>query len=181
MTLPPEGDGPIPGGTITVSVASRHGRTQLHTFIRLPDHIPRDGFNAGWGQATPRSHRQRAQFDRDQRRLNALAAHHPEHDWLAPAAADFRPAPRQKTHPDAVLGSPRVDLGEGVNPVGFTLAVVLEALHRDGRRQLDLGDLKVVLSQLGSRITALDTLADEQRRHAEPALYSEIVRRCTTV
>ena len=178
MTLPPEGDGPIPGGTITVSVASRHGRTQLQPFIRLPDHIPRDGFNAGWGQVNPRSHRQRAQFDRDQRALRAAAARHSD---AAVLAAGFRPAPRQKTHPDAVLGSPRVDLGEGVNPVGFTLAVVLEALHRDGRRQLDLGDLKVVLSQLGSRITALDTLADEQRRHAEPALYSEIVRRCTTV
>jgi len=74
-----------------------------------------------------------------------------------------------------------VDLGEGVTPLGFTLAVVLEALHRDGRRGVDLGDLKVVLSQLGSRITALDTLSDEQRRHAQPALYSEILKRCTKI
>jgi hypothetical protein len=165
---------------ITVSVASRHGRTKLHTFIRLPD-PPRDKFMAGWGRATPRSHRQRAQFDRERRELNALAAQHPEHDWLAPAAAAFRPAPRQKNQPNEVLGQQRVDLGEGVNPVGFTLAVVLEALHSDGRRGVDLGDLKVVLSQLGSHITGLDTLSDEQRRHAQPALYSEILKRCTKV
>lgn len=171
MTLPLEGDGTITVGTITVSVVSRHGRTKLHTFLRTTD--------AGeWALVTPRSHRQRAQFDRDQRALRATAARHPD---AAVLAAGFRPAPRQKTHPDAVLGSARVDLGEGVNPVGFTLAVVLEALHRDGRRGVDLGDLKVVLSQLGSRITALDTLSHELRRHAQPALYSEILKRCTKV
>jgi len=177
VTIPLDDD----DDTITVSVASRHGRTKLHTFIRLPNNIHRDGFSAGWGRATPRSHRQRAQFDREQRQLTALATHHPEHDWLEMAAADFRPAPRRTNQPDGVLGRQREDLGEGVNPVGFTLAVVLEALHSDGRRGVDLGDLKVVFSQLGSRITALDTLSDEQRQHAESALYSEIVRRCTKV
>jgi hypothetical protein len=164
--------------TITVSVASRHGRTKLHTFIRLPDQGARDESSAGWVRATPRSHRQRAKFDRDQRALREAAAHHP---GAAVLAAGFQLAPRQKTHPDAVLGSSRVDLGEGVTPLGFTLAVVLEALHSDGRRGVDLGDLKVVLSQLGSRITALDTLSEELRRHAQPALYSEILKRCTKV
>jgi len=177
VTIPLEDD----DDTITVSVASRHGRTKLHTFIRLPDDIPRDGFSAGWGRATPRSHRQRIKFEQEHRQLNALAGHHPEHDWLTLAAADFRPTPRRTKQPDEVLGRQRVDLGEGVNPVGFTLAVVLDALHSDGRREVDLGDVKVVLSQLGSRITALDTLTDEQRQHAENALYSEIVRRCTKV
>jgi hypothetical protein len=74
-----------------------------------------------------------------------------------------------------------VFLADGVNPAAATLAVVLSALHSDGRNQVDLGDVKVVLSQLGSRIRQLNALDGTQRRHAQQALCVQILRRCTTL
>ena len=49
------------------------------------------------------------------------------------------------------------------------------------RHFVDLSDVKAIVSQLGSRIGALATLTDHQRRIAEPALFGEILRRCTTM
>jgi hypothetical protein len=61
------------------------------------------------------------------------------------------------------------------------LAIILDALESQARHQIDLADIKMIVSQLGSRIAQLDTLTAEYRRHAEDALYTEILRRCTNV
>ena len=72
-------------------------------------------------------------------------------------------------------------LADGVDVAAAVLAVILDALASQAHHQIDLADIKVIVSQLGSHITRLDALAAEQRRHAEAALYTEILRRCTTV
>lgn len=75
----------------------------------------------------------------------------------------------------------KVPLAPSFDVSSSVLIVVLDALVAAGRHQVDLGDMKVVVSQLGSRIAALDSLPDEKRRLAEAALYTEILGRCTTI
>jgi hypothetical protein len=74
-----------------------------------------------------------------------------------------------------------VDLANGVNLKAAALRIILDALVSAGHHQISLEDLKVVLSQLGSRITQIDTLPIDARRLAEPALYNTILARCTSV
>ncbi len=74
-----------------------------------------------------------------------------------------------------------VHLADGVDLPATTLAVILEALASRARHQIDLVDVKRIVSQLGSRIAQLNTLPVEKRRLAEPALYTEILARCTTI
>lgn len=164
---------------VVVSVQSGAKRTKLHTFISPP--VARFPESSTWALATPLSHKQSVVFDNEARRLERLAEAHPE---LAALADGMRPTLRREAGGlvyGEQLADKRIDLGEGVTPQGRTLAVVLQALRGGGRREVDLRDLKVVFSQLGGRITALDSLDDEQRRHAAPALYAEILRRCTTL
>lgn len=114
-------------------------------------------------------------------------------DWTPPSHRQLRngmSATELAELPHRGIGKPsartlrqgeRVDLGEGVTPEGSTLVVILDALRSAGRNAVDRDDVKLVLSQLGSRVAQLGTLTEEQRRHAEPALHAEILRRCTTV
>jgi hypothetical protein len=74
-----------------------------------------------------------------------------------------------------------IGLARGLDLPAPALVVVLEALVSGSRHHIDVADIKVIVSQLGSRITALDALSADQRRSAEPALYTEILRRCTTI
>ena len=69
---------------------------------------------------------------------------------------------------------------------GFNLSiaigsVIFDALRAAGQLTVDRDDLKGVVSDLGKRIRQLPTLTAEQRRLAEPALYGQIVERCTTL
>ena len=59
--------------------------------------------------------------------------------------------------------------------------MVFDALVSAGRHRIDLADINRIVSQLGSRIVGLPTLAPEQRRIAEPALYAEILRACSSM
>lgn len=169
---------------VTVSVGSRHGRTKLHTFASAP------GDRRRWYVATPASQSQygapsrlllpRDLPDRDARRELRRQARAEGTQW--------QPPPPIAVTNNLGLGygeylSDRpVNLGEGVAPHGDTLAVVFDALRSDGRSEVDLADLKVVLSQLGSRITHLDTLTDDDQRHAaEVLVYAQVVARCTKV
>ena len=77
------------------------------------------------------------------------------------------------------LGDKTIHLADGADVSPETLTVILDALRSDQRHKVDLTDLKCVISQLGSRNSS--SLSDEQRRHAEDALYPEILRRCTTL
>ncbi|MGO9352184.1 MAG: hypothetical protein ACLP3C_15675 [Mycobacterium sp.] len=84
-------------------------------------------------------------------------------------------------------GAPRrplpaiTDLAKGVDVPGPTLEVVFDALVSGRRHRIDLADIKRIVSQLGSRIARLDTLAADQRRLVEPALYTEILARCISM
>ena len=53
-------------------------------------------------------------------------------------------------------------------------SVILDAVRAYGRHEVDVDNLKVVVSQLGSYITRLGTLT------AEPALYTETLRALRT-
>lgn len=77
--------------------------------------------------------------------------------------------------------APTVALARGVEVTAPALSVILDALAAAGRHRVDLADLKRVVSQLGARISKLPALTPEQRQHAEPALYCEIVARCTNL
>jgi hypothetical protein len=145
---------------IVISVATPHGRRKLYTFSNKDQ-------QGAWWPATP---------------IGKLAS---------PTTGSFvdryAAASKQRLHspnpePNDPLGAAKtVHLEDGFDPPASVLAFILDALHSDKRHDVDLDDIKVVVSQLGSKITKLSSLDDEQRRHAEPALYAEILRRCTTL
>jgi hypothetical protein len=162
-----------PGGFdhyVTVTANTNRGRTNLHTFGSWDD-TPGE-----WFLMDRPSERQTGELSR---------ALHPSRravDAEEPLARDrpLRVPAGDTRFGDMLAEGARVDLAPGVSPHGSTLAVVLEALRQDQRTRVDVADVKVVLSQLGSHITKLDSLTDEQTRHAaEAALYAEIRNRCT--
>jgi len=146
---------------ITVSTPTRHGRTNLHTFGKPVEEAP-------WMLET---HASRKQFKQRRTPLSPFGV------------ANWPPPPRRDlgTSLYGELGDKTIDLADGADVSPETLTVILDALRSDQRHKVDLTDLKCVVSQLGSRIAKLSSLSDEQRRHAEVALYSEILRRCTTL
>ncbi|MGZ4585066.1 MAG: hypothetical protein ACXVYI_12090 [Mycobacterium sp.] len=156
------------GFTITVSTMTRRGRKNLHTFG--------SGRRGRWKPAPPPTNKQTAAA------LREIDARREKRDrgedagpagWTQGVPHDY-PAGR-------VAGWNTFALGEGVDIQGADLHVILSALRRHGRHEVDLADIKVVLSQLGPRIKQLGDLPPDQARHAIPALYTEIVRRCTTL
>jgi hypothetical protein len=144
---------------ITISTVTHRGRTKLHTFGKLveAEHL----------QWFPETHASRKQMK--QRRIPGSVLPSP-----------WPPPPRRHLGTDLYdqLGDGTIHLADGVDFPAATLTVVLDALRSGGRHEVDLGDIKTVLSQLGSRIAQLGNLGDEERRRAEPALYVEILRRC---
>ena|GEM_PF-4855597 len=86
-----------------------------------------------------------------------------------------------------------VHLADGVDIAAGTLAFILDALRSDGRHHVDIDDINLVVSQLGSqiaRILELPTLARRDSptpeqveqlttvRLIRKALYKEVLRRC---
>lgn len=167
--------------SIVLSVNTSHGRRKLHTFltefdINTGDHV------SPWTLATPASRKQVRAESRLDGRARQMEGNADVGATLAYVRAVTGRKPRRQTGIglwDGLTGSIR--LARGVDVPGSALAIVLDALHSDERRELDLDDVKVIVSQLGSRLTQLDSLDDSQRRHATPTLYSEILRRCTSL
>jgi hypothetical protein len=190
------------GDQITISTATRHGRQKRHTFYW--------GRNAEWVTVpvlSTKQKRERARWQSQQSPGNeppteptprtgiggsliVEAAASPTEPWR-------RPPPRMPlgdrpyistTHGSAsssvnqrLRDYTTVHLADGVDPSASALAVILNAVRSGRRREVDLHDVKVVLSQLGSRITRLEQLPADTRGHAEQALYTEILDRCTMV
>lgn len=166
---------------VVITTAGRQGKTKLHAFIRVA---------AGhWKLFTPPSPKQRRRYEQTRNQFEAKHRAEIEHaqttglwdktsdsyiDGSARIHRAFWPSSGDVHHFDS-LGAARVDLGAGVTPQGSTLAVILEAVHGAGQTEVDRDGLKVVLSRLGSRITQLAKLPDEQRQQARNALYSQIV------
>ena len=74
-----------------------------------------------------------------------------------------------------------VHLAKDLDLPATMLVVILDALLSDSRHAADIADIRRVRSQLGSRIVQLDALPSDKRQHAEPALYHEVLRRCTNI
>ena len=93
----------------------------------------------------------------------------PHWRWQLHGETDCRPLP-------AI-----VPLAQGVDVPARTLVVILEALVSKARHRIDLADVNRIVSQLSPHIARLHTLSEEQRRLAEPALYTQILARCSTM
>ncbi len=71
-----------------------------------------------------------------------------------------------------------VHFGRGVDVPYGVLSVILDAARDAQLHMLPLDGVKVVVSQLGSRIAKLFQLDRQAQQHARPALYTEILARC---
>jgi hypothetical protein len=60
-------------------------------------------------------------------------------------------------------------------PIGIG-SLIFDAVRSHGEHNIDIDRLKAVVSQLGSRVVRLEALTATQRRLAEQALYTEILR-----
>lgn len=139
---------------ITITAAGHRGRIKLHTFAFVPR------VAQWWPQLAPTQ-------------KQAAATRGPL-GWMG------RP-PGRVYHPLSRRSTGTFHLADGVDPQAAALVVILDALRSAGRREVDLYDIKVVVSQLGSRISKLRGLPQDARARAEPVLFNEIVRRCTTL
>jgi hypothetical protein len=152
----------VTGDEITISVALRHGRQKRHKFYW--------GRNREWVRVEVMSTKQK----RERVRSESQQQSEPWH----------RPSPRMPlgARPyDRVRDYTTIHLARGVDLSASALEVILNALRSGRRPEVDLDDVKVVLSQLGSRIERLDGLPADTRRHAEQALYTEILKRCSII
>ena len=68
-----------------------------------------------------------------------------------------------------------IHLAEGADITAATLVVILDALRYGQRPTVDLDDIKLVISQLGSRLARLVELDSTLRLQAELALYQGMV------
>ena len=155
---------------ITVTVQTRHGRTNLHTFSIQPE-----AEHLGWFAESPASHKQLKE-----RTVPGLAL---PTSWPPPPRRDIgtRYGAPIGTRNYGPIDDPPIHLAAGVDVPRRALNVILDALRSDQRPRVDLADIKTVVSQLGSQIKKIDSLDDGQRRHAEAALYTLILGRCTKV
>jgi hypothetical protein len=147
---------------VTISTASRHGRSKLHTFGKLIE-AP----HLRWFVETHASRKQMAE-----RRVQGSPLPSP---WPPPPRRDLG-APPYDVLPDGTI-----HLGDGVDVASETLIVILDALRSADRHDVDMDDIKIVVSQQGSRIAGLACLSDEQRHRAEQALHSEILASCRVI
>ena len=153
---------------ITVTAQTRRGRTSLHTFS-----IQSEAEHLGWFVEMPASHGQLKERTVPGGTLPTA--------WPPPPRRDigtryYAPIGTRNYGP---INDPPIDLGPGVDIPRRALNVILDALRSDQRTVVDLADLKAVVSQFGSRMKRLDSLPEDQRGHAEAALYTLVLGRCT--
>lgn len=74
-----------------------------------------------------------------------------------------------------------IHLAQGLDVSSDALVIILDALASQARHQVDIADIKVVVSELGSYFRQIESLSPEQRQLAEQALYAEILKRCVNV
>lgn len=74
----------------------------------------------------------------------------------------------------------KIPIGRDVDVPLVVLRVICDALRLAGLHEVDVDDIKTVVSQCGARILTLDDLPAEQRRHAEALLHRQIVNAVVT-
>jgi hypothetical protein len=156
---------------VVITESTRHGRVKRHTFARA---FPEATGLARWRPETRGSLKELRELHRQG--FGTKDKPMPPALWGSSRQRSLGIPPNSPLMPGTT-----VHLADGVDTTAETLAVVLEALASQARHQIDLTDIKVIVSQLGSRIAQLETLTAAQRRLAEPALYTEILRRCTII
>lgn len=93
------------------------------------------------------------------------AARRGERGWSLPDASV-----KQKP-PD----TPVIHLVKGLDVPKSTMDTILEVVRKAGKHQVDVAGIRVVVSKLGGRAAAFNQLSPRQRRHAETALYTQIL------
>lgn len=175
-----EGEGPL--YAVTVSARADHGtRTLLHTFVyrrqAVVDGMPYGDADNTWVVATPPT---RGQADDANYRRSVIRADSVTHrrDGGGEQGDDLTAEAFAMYGPESASSVP-VHLARGVDVSPGVLSVILDALRSADRHEVDIHDIKVVVSQLGSLIVRLSSLAEPEARNAATALYTEILKRCS--
>lgn len=171
-----EGEGPLYAVTVSAQ-RSRGGRALLHTFA-YREHAEIGGLAYGdtsnsWVVATPPTKKQinYADHRRGITRMESVT----ERRIGGGEQGNDLTAAQFVGEETSIHLAPGVDVHPGV------LSHILHALRHDNRHEIDIDDVKVVVSQLASRVRLLDSLPDDDRRRAAAALYVEILKRCTKI
>lgn len=171
-----EGEGPLYAVTVSAR-RSRGGRALLHTFAyRQHAEVGGIGYgdtNDAWVVATPPT---RKQIDYAEHRQSVTRA-----EWVTERRAGGGEQGNNLTAAQFIGEETPIRLAPGVDVHPAVLSHILHALRSDNRHEVDIDDVKVVVSQLASRTRQLDSLPGDTRRHAAAALYVEILKRCTTI
>lgn len=130
---------------VTVTSQIRRGVTKVAMFTRI-----RGG---RWHNSTMGSTKQIA------------AVHRGERGWASPDASVKQKPPQTLV----------IHLAKGLDVHKTTMDTILESVRRAGKHEMDVAGIRVVVSKLGGRIAAFNRLSPSQRRHAEAALYTEIL------
>jgi hypothetical protein len=167
---------------VTITESSRYGPQNRHTFVGTR---PIDGHRQWKLNQPPHSHAEN--------RVGQQAVPGPlgpvgrkrRRTAVSPDLLGLPPQPPTQRHPDAAERDGTIHLAGGVDVSQSSLNIILDAIASTATAiravDLDIADLNLIVSQLGTRLSALDSLTADQRRLAEPALYSEIVKRCSNL
>ena len=171
-----EGEGPLYAVTVSAQ-RSRGGRALLHTFAyRVQAEIGGLAYgdtSNSWVVATPPTKKQINYADQ-RRGITRMEAVTERRIGGGEQGNDLTAA-------QFVDEEASIHLVPGVDVHPAVLSHILNALRNDNRHEIDIDDVKVVVSQLASRIRKLDSLLDDERRRAAAALYVEILKRCTKI
>jgi hypothetical protein len=158
---------------VQISAPTRRGRTTLHTFAFIDPGV--------WWPQIVTTEKQLRAIQREvkaRREISERGGDLGSPGWLVrpPARATYPPGPLGKDPHALVPLAPGVDIQAG------SLAIILDALRGADRHEVDLRDIKVVVSQLGSYINKFcESRPSARQLDARAALYVEILRRCTTL
>lgn len=142
---------------VVITEGTRHGRAKRHTFVRR---FSKESGPSRW------------------RLEPAISIKSTLHEQRQ-SEQSGEPI-RGRAEPPLKAGT-NVTLCGGFKLPATMLVAILDACTSEALHQIDIADIKTIVSQLGSRISQIESLTPEQRRLAEPALYTEILRRCTTI
>lgn len=177
-----EGEGDLYAVTISAR-RGRGGRSFLHTFAYRERAIV-DGMNYGendctWVVATPLTRRQVEAAEKRESVIRAMVV--TERRMGGGEFGDDLVGESFSTYSESGAPLP-VHLASGIDVPPPVLSAILDALRFGQRHEVDIEDIKLVVSQLGARIARLHTLPDgDTREIAKTALYSEILQRCSTL
>lgn len=148
----------LPGYRIVLTEETRHGKAKRWTFLLDEDSWDEPG-GLHWiiepdrWKITERAHR--AGYGTHDKPLN-----------LKQHGLAREPIP------------PVMHLARGLDVPREALTTILDALVSAAKHELAVADIKKIISQLGRRLVAFNALTEDQRQHAESAVFVQILSRC---